>query len=89
MQIEYVDNEIEAATDEEFACKYAGVLMQAMIETSAETQVSICLLMDGMIRTIILNSQRNGHGACATIMLKDAIKLLSDLETADAKERRH
>lgn len=89
MQIEFTDNEIEAATDDEFANKYAGVLLKAMMETSAEAEVSMCLLMDSMIRTIILNAQVNGHSNCATIMLRDAAKLLNDLNAKDASERRH
>lgn len=89
MQIEYEDNEIVAATDEEFAAKYAAVLMKAIHETSVEAEVSICFLGESMIRTIVLNAHMNGHGPCAAVMLAGATKYLADLEGGAAQASRH
>jgi hypothetical protein len=89
MHIEFQDNEIEAATDEEFAAKYAAVLMQALYETSAETQISVCFLSDVLVKTTILNMQKNGHGGCAAEVLRGASSVLAELEQSDAKEQRH
>lgn len=89
MQVDYENNEIEASTDEEFAAKYAAVLMRAIMETSEQTEISICFINDIVIKTLVLNMQKNGHAACAKSMLSDASKLVLDLEADDAQAVRH
>lgn len=89
MEVEHEENAIEAATDEEFAAKYADVLIKAMIETAAETEVPFCQLSDSIISSLVFNLQKNGHGPCANQMMVRGSLLLLQLEEEDAKEPRH
>lgn len=88
-EIENSEEYIEGETDEQFAANYADALMNALIDTAAETDVQQCLLCAAMVRAIVQASHHNGHGNCIESTLVGAIGYLHTLRRQDAEQPRH